>query len=400
MTERAPPLRTFFPTVLLLSTLGFVATDIYLPSFPSIQGTFSTTKSAVQLSLSLFLLSLSFSQLIYGPLSDQLGRKKIALSGLAFSLLGTLLCLFSWSISSLIVGRFLQGFGMGAGNALARAIQRDVYSGDGLAHFGSLTAIGSASLMAAAPTLGGYIQHFLGWRATFIFLLLYTLYGLLSVWFWLPETNKHPNPSALQRKVFFGHYLHLMKNPIFLGYSGCASLSFAGFSAYFASSPFLFETLLGLTPVEYGWLALLFAAGLGIGAYFNIFFLKLYGRHRMLVVGIVVLCFSGALMLSLGLLGIMNVWSIILPIALYTFGAAMTLANSFAGAFHPFAQIAGFAGALYGCLQILGGVIGSTAVAMIREVNQIPLSIILLCIGIGAYFLQWLAFRYSVTHPP
>ena len=103
-------------------------------------------------------------------------------------------------------------------------------------------------------------------------------------------------------------------------------------------------------------------------------------------------------MLTLSLLGYLNVLAIILPMGMFTFGTIIMASNSFAAAFEPFGKIAGAAAALYGCLQLLGGVISSIFIALIHEKNQTPLALILIVIGVASYFLQLLAFSYAVKH--
>lgn len=388
-------LRSFFIAVLMLSSIGLVATDSYIPSLPFIQSELSTTKGLAKLTLSMYLLSFSTSQLYYGQLSDKIGRRKTALLGLTLSLFGSLVCVFSLNIYSLITGRFLQGLGLGAGATLARTIRRDVHSGNDLARFGSYIIIGTSILFAAAPAIGGYIQHYLGWRMNFLFILLYTLFGIYCVWAWLPETNKSLNPLATKLRVIIHNYLVLVKSPIYFGYCLCSSLAFAGLTAYFTSSPFLFETQLGLTPIEYGRLGLFIAGGLGAGGFFNKFNVKAHGRHTMLATGISVIFLSGILMYVLAYLNLIKVISIMIPMFFYSFGAALTFTNSVAGAFQRFPHIAGFAGAMFGSMQIFGGAFASGLMILIDEKNQIPLSLILIAIGIIAYIFQRRAIRFE-----
>src|SRR5437868_1807383 len=100
--------RFFIFFLLLLGSIGFVATDLYLPSLPSIMRTFTTTKAHVQLTLSFYLLAFGFSQILYGPLSDKIGRKKVVLIGLTITITGSLICFLSSTIEILIGGRILE----------------------------------------------------------------------------------------------------------------------------------------------------------------------------------------------------------------------------------------------------------------------------------------------------
>ena len=254
--------------------------------------------------------------------------------------------------------------------------------------------------MAMAPDLGGYIQHFFGWRFCFLFLVLYITGLFFAVWRFIPETNQHLNPIALQKKVLFYNYFHLLKNPIFLGYAIIASLVLGGLSAYLTASPFLFEKILKFTPVQYGRLAWIIGGGFGRGGICNILLVRRIGRHRSLVVGIAVIFLSGLLMLSLSLLGYLNPFAIMLPMGIFSLGAAVSFANSFAGAFLPFAKIAGSAGALYGCIQVLGGSLASGLMSAVRENTQTPLAILLTVVGICSYFAQVWAFSFAQKHSP
>src|SRR3989338_2279555 len=105
----------FFLYLFLISCLGQISSDVYLPALPTIRNVFDTTEQWMQLSLAVFMLGFSISHLIYGPISDAIGRKKPLLCGLGVCIIGTSLCLFSTNISTLIIGRILQGVGAGAG---------------------------------------------------------------------------------------------------------------------------------------------------------------------------------------------------------------------------------------------------------------------------------------------
>jgi len=386
----------FIFALLMLGSIGYVATDLYLPSLPSIVLGFSTSKASVQLTLSFYLLSFGASQLFYGPFSEKVGRKKVALYGLCLTMIGSIICIFSPNIGTLIGGRFIEGLGVGAGGAVMRAILRDVYRGDELARKGAYIAVGTGVFMAAAPILGGYIQSYIGWRFNFVAIVLYIILGIVIISLWLPETNKELNPHAIKIQNILNKYLHLLKSPIFMGYAGCGCLAFSGLAAYLTVSSFLFQDVLGIPSVEYGWLAIFIATGLASGGFINSLVLSFFGRHKLLKFGILIELLAGILMLLPALFGQMNIWIIMIPMQIYMFGSGFVLTNAFAGAFHFFSKIAGFAGALYGFLQIFGGTVSTGIMATLHAKNQIPLAVFIISIGIISFSFQKLGYHFTL----
>ncbi len=156
MNKQKPTL-SLFAIILLLATSGQIAADLYLPSLPFIAKGLKSPIHLVQLSLSLYMIGLASSQLIYGPLSDGIGRKKPIIIGFTLLVIGSIICLTASSIKSLIIGRCIQGMGAGCSISLSRAILRDIYTGKHLAKLGSYLAVCSVAIMASAPLVGGYI---------------------------------------------------------------------------------------------------------------------------------------------------------------------------------------------------------------------------------------------------
>lgn len=386
----------FFLALLVLSSIGFIATDVYLPSLPSIVQELSATKGTVQLTLSFYLLSFGGSQIFFGPLSERIGRKKVTLLGLFFMLLGSAVCSLSPNISTLIVGRFMEGLGVGAASSVFRAILRDVYFGDTLSQRGSYISVWTAFCMSAAPLIGGYIQHYFGWRFNFVFMLLYTLFVIIMIVTFLPETHKKLDPNATKIFNLIHRYKTLLKSRVFIGYAACGTFTFGGLSAYLAVGPFLFQNVVGLTPIDFGWLAIFIAVGLALGALINNFSIPKFGRHKILRFGTFLQILSGIAMLIPALLERIDVFAIMLPMLLYMVGAGLVFSNAFAGAFHFFSKISGFTGALYGCLQILGGTLAAAIMAFLHAQNQIPLAVFLLLVGFFNFFFQRLGHSFTL----
>ena len=337
------------------------------------------------------MLFFSLSPLIYGPLSDKIGRKKVALLGLFIGLIGTTAAFFSWNIASLSTARAIQGLGLGACMFLFRVIMRDLFTGDRMAHFTSFVTIAYSAMFALAPFLGGLFEHYINWRISFVFLFLYLSTTVLFVFYWLKETNCSPCMDALNFKILVKNYGHIITNPIFVGYALCCTTTFVILSAFLAETPFLLVTVVGLTPFEFGSLGIVPAIALLIGGLSNTFFIRHMGRHQTLTIGIYILILAALVFLICHFLGILNTLSVLIPMTLSYLGAAFVFPNAVAGALTPFARIAGSAGALLSTFQIIGGFVGAGLMAFFPKVNQLPLAGVAFTMGILAYLAQNIA---------
>lgn len=385
--------RLIIVIAVILAAVGPFCSDSYLPSLPIMTQIFNTSENIMQLTITVYMLGFSLSQLIYGPLSDRLGRRKVMLLGLNICIVGSIFCSLTTSATALLAARLVQGCGVGVCNSLYRAIMRDTFTGERMSQVASYVGILFALAPALAPITGGYIQQLFGWRANFIFLALLVTTVWLIIWRWLPETNKKLDSTATQLKVVLKNYFTLLTHRAFISHVALASIGVAGIIAYLTISPFLFQTILGLTPVKYGWLAIYSTVGTISGQLINVAFVKKLGMKKMLLLGIIITLISSCVMLSLSLLGFMNVLAIMLPWLFFVIGICLVFANAMTSAFHPFAHIAGAAGALYGCLQVLGAVLTSFFVATINETNQTPLALILILLSTLSLFIFYFFIR-------
>ena len=155
---------SFLMIILLVSSLGQVTSDLYLPSLPSMAKGLDVNTNWIQFTIAIYMTGFSLSQLIYGPWSDAIGRRFPLLIGLSINFVGGLICWFSPNIYLLFLGRFIQGLGVGAANSLVRPILRDLFEKEELAIYNSYLAISGVFILSTAPVLGGYIQHYAGWR--------------------------------------------------------------------------------------------------------------------------------------------------------------------------------------------------------------------------------------------
>jgi predicted MFS family arabinose efflux permease len=246
---------------------------------------------------------------------------------------------------------------------------------------------------ALAPIIGGYIETSLGWRANFIFLALLVMSTWLIIWQWLPETNKNLDPTATQIKIVLKNYLMLLTHRSFISHVALASLGMAGLVTYITISPFLFQNILGLSPIEYGWLAIYITIGIMIGQYLNSLLVTKFGIKNMLLIGILAMLFSGIALLITGVINFLNTTAIMIPVLIFTAGLCFVFSNAMTSAFHPFPHMAGSAGAMYGCLQTFGGFLTSLIVAGIHETNQLPLATIYIFLGTASALIYYFFIR-------
>jgi Bcr/CflA subfamily drug resistance transporter len=365
-----------FIIVLMVACLFQVSTDIYTPALPAISHLFGVHINWVQLSLSIYLFGVAASLLIYGILSEGLGRKQPLLIGLLVMLVGTVICIVSRNVAWLIAGRFLQGLGAGAPAGLWRAIFRDCFVGDEMSQYSSYLTIGIIFIVPAAPVVGASILTLLGWREIFVFILLYGVATLLTVKFWLAETSAHHDESRLSMSFIIDNHKRLLSHPKFMTITVCNFLNYGAFFSWFVVSPVLLIQHLGLSPFAYGVIGFVIPAiAFSLGGWLNSRIVKRVGKERMLMFAWVVIALSGILMLmGYAILGV-ELWVILLPLALFFFGGTLLWPNAFAISMEPFGDIAGYAGSLYSFMQLSGGAVIGSLMAHLPDSNQLALGV-------------------------
>lgn len=391
-------LRFLFVYVALIACLTSIATDIYAPSLPTIAKVMDVPITWAAFSLSIFMVGLALSQLIYGPLSEGFGRRMPLISGLLIFMVGSICCLLAKNISFLVLGRLVQGFGAGACSSLWRSIFRDVYQGDDLAKYGSWLSVIVTFLVPSVPILGGYLQSYLGWQASFGFLILYSIVTLMLILFAFPETSQHHHTQRLKKQFIRQSFNELLKSPIFMGYSLSVFFCYGAFFSWFTVGPVLLIQQLKLSPVEFGWVSFIIGCGsMALAGTVNSIFVKRFGGKGMLRFGWAMMFLAGCLLLLGQAIWGMNLYIIIGPVCLFYFGVTFIWPNAFAGAFTPFGHIAGYAGSLYSFMQLGGGALIGSMVAWLPAHSPLPMALLFM----ASATLAWLSYEKWVgSHSP
>ena len=362
--------------------LGIFVSDIYVPALPFMEQDLRTTKAELELSVALYFLSFSLSQLIYGPMADHYGRKPIIMLGLGIALIGSVLCILADSGPTLIIGRLIQGLGMGAPVPIARIILRDLFSGVQLARWSSY--VGALLLLAPALALifGGYLAYMWHWVSIFVFLIIFTLIMLLVVWHVLPETKPNIITIRMSFREMLICYKNILMHRTFCGYAAVAAIALAGMVVYLTLSSFLFQQGLGFSIIGYSWMSVFVSAALIAGMLTNAQLVGRFHPDKLIVVGLSLKCLAGALLITVLLMGWFNAVTLVITIILFAFGCSLVFANAASGAFTPFTQNIGFVGALFGASQMLIAGIAGTIAALMQSQAAWVLAITFFILGI------------------
>jgi DHA1 family bicyclomycin/chloramphenicol resistance-like MFS transporter len=235
----AAPRKMFWLVVLLgaLAALGPFSIDTYLPAFPAIAQTYSTTVGAVEITLAVYFVGLSFGQLFYGPFADSLGRKPPLYVGLGMYVLASTGCIFAPNIATLTVLRFIQAVGGCAPMLISRTVVRDYFSPREAARVFSFLMLVIGVSPVVAPLIGGWLVVHLDWRANFWMVSGMGTIIFVSVAVFLKESL----PSDKRPDLHLGNtlrlYLSLLKDRVFMVYALSGALIAAGMFAYLEGSP-------------------------------------------------------------------------------------------------------------------------------------------------------------------
>jgi len=385
--------------ILALVALGQFAIDIYLPSFSSMVEQLKTNKSLVQLSLSFFLISYGLSQLIYGPLSDAFGRRKVLFCGMAIFIVGSLGTTFSASIFWVLVTRFIQGAGIGAANVLCRAILRDLYHGLELRRKTPFLGMVWVISPILAPVIGAYLEEYFGWRANFVFLTLLVALVSVLIFFIVPETKDPAQRHAFHPKVIFKNYYDLIAHRSFMGYILTAMIVFGMFSCFYAVGPFLLQVTIGLSVIHLGWTLLLISFGYMLGSFLNMHFTHRFSLKHLMQGGLWILFFTSLAMILFGLFGKIDYFVFVIPQFILFFGIGFIFTNSIAGSLSLFPHLAGSTSSLWGFFAYLGGTISSSVISLFPENNQLPLALAFFIQTVLTALVLWIFTLREGTEP-
>jgi DHA1 family bicyclomycin/chloramphenicol resistance-like MFS transporter len=384
-TPAAASARRLLALLIAMTAIAPLTLNIIVPAVPHLAIVLNASTDTVQLTVSLYLMVLAFSQLALGPLSDKFGRRPVIIWGLALTAVTSAGALLASSITGLIIARSLQALGASTGLVVGRAIIRDLYHRDRAASMiASVTMVVIAAPMVA-PLLGGFLDTIFGWQSIFIFVSAACLVVVVWAALALPETRiRQPDSKPVN---LWAEIRGLMRDRRFLGYALCAGLGTAPFFTFLGGGPHVVVSLMGRTSAEYGLWFALNAFGYLFGNFVAARYSSWVGIDRMIWWGLLVSLAGVAL--SVGLTAFFPHWgpaTLFVPQVIISAGNGFLLPNSFAGAVSVRPQAAGAASGIAGFTQMAMGAVATQVAtwALAGAETALPLTIMMTLILVAA----------------
>jgi len=393
--ESTTPSRVRMIAVLgALVALGPLTIDMYLPALPKIADDLSVSSSVAQLTLTGTLAGLALGQLIVGPLSDSLGRRRPLMAGIVLHMLASLVCLFAPNIAVLGVARGLQGMGAAAAMVVAIAVVGDLYADSVAATVMSRLMLVLGVAPVVAPSLGAAVLLKASWHWVFAALVVLAGGLLLLAALALPETLPASHRRPLKVRSIAATYVEVIRDVRFVMLVLVAALAMSGLFAYIAGASFVLQGHYGLDQQAF---ALVFGAGAValIGAtQFNVVLLRRFAPQSIVVWALVAASLAGVVFVGLSYEHIGGLPGFVLPIWAILAAMGLVIPNAPAVALSRHPDAAGTAAALLGAAQFglgaavapLVGVLGNNeiALALVMTAGMVIALLALLAVGVPA----------------
>jgi DHA1 family bicyclomycin/chloramphenicol resistance-like MFS transporter len=389
---------TYIVVLGALTALGPFTIDLYLPALPVLERELDVPTAAVQLTLTATMIGFAVGQLLVGPLSDQVGRRRPLLVATGLHIVACLAAALAPDLFWLGLARVFQGFGAAAGAVVAMAMVRDLFGGYPLVKMLSRLALVSGLAPVLAPVIGSQLLLAVDWRGLFVFLSIYGFIVLVATSLFLRETLAPEARSVRGHSSVGQRYGALFRDRVYVGAVLIAGMNFSALFAYLSSSSFLFQDVYALTPQQYGFLFGINSIGVVVGVQVSSRLQKRIGPQWIIAgatilqlvsaVAIVVLDASGA-----GFLGIA------IPLWFFIAGCGFNFPAISALALVKHGHEAGTAASVLGAMNF--GVAGlvSPIVGLFTITNAVPMGSVMVIAVVIAIVVLWTVVRPSTVPP-
>ncbi len=362
----------------ILGALGPMTIDTYLPALPRLAQSLDASDSQAQLTLSAMLFGMGFGQLVFGPLSDAVGRRRPLLAGLACHVIASVICGLAPTIGVLLAGRLVQGLAASAIAVASQALIRDLFRGLRAAELLSRLALITGMAPILAPLVGSGLLTFTSWRGVF------GLLGVAAMLILVMTRSELAESLPPERRIpatFAGTvtaYRQVLSDKLFLAVVFVAAMVFTSLFAYVSGSSFVMQNVFGLSPQWFGVAFASMSIGLSLSSQFNPRIVRKVGPVRGLMAGLLLMFVGGLVMLVLAEMRFGGIAGFLPPMFLVMMGLGISLPNAPAVALHRHGEAAGTAAALLGAAQFAMASVVTPVVGAMADGTSRPIPIVIL----------------------
>jgi len=365
----------FLVTLATISLINPLSVHIFLPAMPVVKSAFGISDALVGLTFSITLFVMAFATLVYGSLSDRLGRRPVLLTGLLLFTVGSGISAVAQSVSGLIFGRMVQALGAGCGVTLARAIARDAYGTEHLVKVIAYLTMAYTLGPMISPLVGGLLLDVSGWRAVFWFATLSGALIAVAAWRVLYETHAKEHGGE-KPSGFLRNYAALFSHARFTAFVLQSGLSTGTFLSLAAASSFLMKDYLGRSGTEFGMYFLLFPIGFLLGNWVSSRLSHRFSIENMVLAGSIINLFAAAFQSGAILAGYLTPLVLFIPGCVLSFGQGIALANAQVGAIRVIPGLSGTAAGVGVFFQMFLGAVFTQIYSLLADGTPMPMVII------------------------
>ncbi|MGB0843228.1 MAG: multidrug effflux MFS transporter [Alphaproteobacteria bacterium] len=368
------------PTILFwmlvfMSGLGPFSLQIFLPALQDIASDFRVEFAEAQFALSLSMIAIAIGMLVTGPLADHYGRRPIVILGTILFLIGSLICLMSWDLTSLITGRIIQAFGGAAGVVIARAVLRDLYADSQNARAMSFVVVAMVVGPGLAPLAGVALTEWNGWRTVFVPPLVIGLLTLLAVYTRLPETKNSTKTSESSKLGLVASWKVLFSSRTFNYLNLVSACSISVFYSVVSGASYAVQNFMNGKPEDYGFLLIGMSASFISGNLISGNLVVKFGTVRLMRFGLILGLAVTIFIFALTAMDINNKLLLLLGCMVFALSNGFVVANTQSAAINDVPSVAGKASGLLGFSQMIMSAVVVQLVAYFLHIGPIAISI-------------------------
>jgi DHA1 family bicyclomycin/chloramphenicol resistance-like MFS transporter len=391
--QTPPPTHALLVANLLAQlAFGLLAMTICLPSMQEWAGIFGASQASVQLTFSGYVIAYGGLQLLYGPLSDRLGRKNILLFGLFVAGVGSVLAALAPNLGLLTLARVLQGAGSAAGMVVGRAMVQDLFQGPARTRVMAYIGMTMGLCPPLATIIGGQLHVRLGWQSNFVLIAVLAAVLFVAAWRGLPDHQKTTTVQPHWLRAMWASYARLAREPAFILYVALLSMITATFYTFLSGAPIVLGSY-GVGPEGIGYYIMSIPLAYIVGNYLTSHLVHRTGERPMMRLGQALTLSGVALMLGLALAGWHSPLAFALPLILLGIGHGFLVPPALAGTVSLVPALAGSAAAVAGLMQQVMGAVGGFTVGLFTHEGAVNLGLLMVGFSLCAALAQWLLHR-------